>query len=339
MKKSKFFALNEFLSYREIFLIFVFSVLLLVILYPKDELEELLASPEETNVDLTKKYLRVLIKTKSPEELKESILRKYAQVETESEFRKVLEMVKRSNPTLAYEFEYEFLKRKYFSESESKETLRREINGVLRNLILLESRPEKLELWFKESVSMNYPNLAYLAARKLANLTGSQRWYEEAFLYAIYSGNSMEAKKFVGKFKPTKKETYIPVYYFLIEQHRYQEALNLLQDYAIKYPEEKEKIKEDLMITYFLLGRIKEGEEILNELIEGKGEEEKKILVLTSIKKVMGVGAYEEAKGIIWRYLPLFKNDRRALKELLKLSLQTGDPYFAAEVAEEIVRR
>jgi len=149
----------------------------------------------------------------------------------------------------------------------------------------------------------------------------------------------MEAKKFVGKFKPTKKETYIPVYYFLMEQKRYQEALNLLQEYAIKYPDEKEKVKRELMITYFLLGRIKEGEEILNELIEGKGEEEKKMLILTSIKKVMEIGAYEEAKGIIWRYLPLFMNDRRALKELLKLSIQTGDPYFAAQVAEEIIRR
>ena len=186
---------------------------------------------------------------------------------------------------------------------------------------------------------MNFPDLAYLATKRLANLTESQRWYEEAFLYAIYSGNSMEAKKFVGKFKPTKKETYIPLYHFLIEQHRYQEALNLLQEYAIKYPEEREKVKKELMITYFLLGRIKEGEEILNELIEGKGKEEKKKLILTSIKKIIEVGAYEEAKRIIWNYLRFFEKDREVLKELLKLSLQTGDPHFAAEVAEEIIRR
>ena len=90
MKQSKFFVLNEFLSYREIFLIFVFFVLVLVILYPKDELENLLAMPEETNIDLTKKYLEALIKTKSPEELKESLLRKYAKVGTKSEVRRVL---------------------------------------------------------------------------------------------------------------------------------------------------------------------------------------------------------------------------------------------------------
>ena len=338
MRKSKFFVLNEFLSYKEITLFFLFFTFLMVILYPKGKLEELLASPEETNVDLTKKYLEALIKAKSPEHLKVSLLRKFTQVGSENEVKKVIEIIRKDNPTLAYEFEYDLLKRKYFSKKEDKEKLRQEIKKVLTALILLEENPKKLERWFRESVSMNFPELAYLSAKKLANLTKSQGWYEEAFLYAIYSGKIYEAKKFVGKFRPTKKETFIPLYYFLIEQHRYDDALNLLKEYVRKFPQERKKVKKELMIAYFLTGRIKEGEKILNELVQGKGSKEKKKLILTSIRKLMEVGAYEEAKRMIWRYLKLFRGDKKLLTELLKLSLQTGDPRFAAKVAEEILR-
>ena len=41
---------------------------------------------------------------------------------------------------------------------------------------------------------------------------------------------------------------------------------------------------------------------------------------------------------MIWRYLKLFKGDKKLLTQLLKLLLQTGDARFAAKVAEEILR-
>ena len=338
MKRSRFFVLSDFITYKEILLFFLFFILLMVVLFPRGRLEELLASPEETNLDLSKKYLEALIRAKSPEHLKETLLRKFARVGSEEEVRKVIQIIKRENPTLAFEVEYDLLKRKYFSQQRDKEKLRREIKKVLTALILLEDEPEALERWFRESVSMNFPELAYLSARKLANITNSQRWREEAFLYAIYSGKPQEAKQFVGTFKPTKKESYIPLYYYLLEKHRYRDALKLLEEYIKKYPDEKERVKRELMIAYFLSGRIAEGEKILRELVQGKGEKERKNLILTSVKKLMEVGAYEEAKSMIWRYLKLFKDDKKLLTELLKLSLQTGDPKFAARVAEEILK-
>lgn len=338
MKKSKYFVLSDFLSYKEITLFFLFFVFLMIVLFPKGRIEELLTSPEETNIDLSKKYLEALIRTKSPENLKVALLRKFAQVGNEEEVVRVIEVVKKENPKIALEVEYDLLKREYFSAKRNKEEIRRKIKGVLLSIMLLEENPEKLKVWFQESVSMNFPELAYLSARRIAQSTRSRRWYEEAFLYAVYSGKREEAKKLIGKFKPTKKETYLLLYYFLIEKHNYEKALRLLEEYITKYPEEREKIKKELMLAYFLSGKFREGERILDEIVMGKNGGEKEKLILTSIKNIMWVGAYEEAKEMIWKYLDLFKKDKKLLTEVLKLSLQTGDPKFAAKVAERILR-
>ena len=338
MKKSKYFVLSDFLSYKEITLFFLFFVFLMIVLFPKGRIEELLTSPEETNIDLSKKYLEALIRTKSPENLKVALLRKFAQVGNEEEVVRVIEVVKKENPKIALEVEYDLLKREYFSAKRNKEEIRRKIKGVLLSIMLLEENPEKLKVWFQESVSMNFPELAYLSARRIAQSTRSRRWYEEAFLYAVYSGKREEAKKLIGKFKPTKKETYLLLYYFLIEKHNYGKALRLLEEYITKYPKEREKIKKELMLAYFLSGKFREGERILDEIVMGKNGGEKEKLILTSIKNIMWVGAYEEAKEMIWKYLDLFKKDKKLLTEVLKLSLQTGDPKFAARVAERILR-
>ena len=336
MKKSRYYVLIDFISYKEILLFFLFFVLLMIVLFPKGRLEELLSSEEETNIDLSKKYLEALIRTKSPEHLRKTLLSKFARIGNEKEVRKVIETVKKENPKLALEVEYNLLKREYFLQKGNKESVRREIKKVLTALILLEDNPKELEKWFRESVSMNFPDLAYKASKKLAYLTKTPMWYEKAFLYAIYSGNYDDAKRYIGKFKPSKRETYLPLYYFLIQDHKYKEALNLLEEYIRKYPEERERVERELMIVYFLSGNIKKGEKILNKLIQ-KGKE-KKVIIITSIRKLMEIGAYQEVKRMIKNYLHLFRGDKKLLTELLKLSLQTGDPRFAAQIAEEILR-
>ena len=308
----------------------------MVILFPKGKLEELLASSEETNADLTKKYLEALIKTKSPKNLKETLLRKFARLGNEEEVKKVIEIVKKENSHVALQVEYEFLKRKYFSAKSGKEKFRKELKRVLKELIILEKNPNELKKWFSESVRMGFPDLAYLSAKKLATLTRSPEWYENAFLYAVYSGRYEEAGKFVGKFKPTKEETYIPLYYYFVEKHRYRDALKIIKEYISKYPKDREKVKEELIIAYILNGQIDRAKEVLNEFARDK--ENKRKLVFTAIKKLIEVGAYEEAKRMIWKYLPLFKGDIKLLTGILRFSLQTGDAKFAARVAEEILR-
>ena len=338
MKRSKYFALSEFISYREVILFFLFFLLLMIVFFPKGRIENLLSSSEETNVDLTKKYLEALIRVKSPEHLKAVLLRRFAQIGSEEEVMELIRRIKKEDPKLALEVEYNLLKRKYFSGKENKRALRKRMRNVLRALIKLEDKRSRLVVLFRESVRMNFSELAYISSKKLAEITNSQRWYEEAFLYAVYTGKDEDAKKLIGSFKPTRKETYLILYYFLVEEHKYSEALNLLQSYIRRFPEEKGRVEKELMLAYFLSGKISEGERVLKKLLKKKGIREKRILILSSIRKLMEVGAYGEAKRMIERYLKLFKGDRKLLKEILRLSLQTGDPKFAARVAEEILK-
>ena len=338
MKKSKYFVLREFLTYKEITMFLILFLFLMVVFFPKGKIEELLLSSQETNKDLAKKYLGALIKVKSPENLKAVFLKKFAQIGSEEEVKKLIQKVKRENPKLSLEVEYIFLKQKYFSNKENKEFLIKQLRDTLSKLILLENNPEKLKEWFKESVSMNFPELAYLSAKKLAALTDSMSWYEEAFIYAIYTGKKEEAKKFVGKFKPLKRESYMLLYYYLVENHKYGDALRILEEFVKKYPNQRNEILKELMIAYFLAGKIRRGEKILEEIVKKETNEKREKLILISIRKLMQVGAYERAKKIIWKYIKEFKGNKRLLTELLKLSLQTGDPEFAAQVAEEIIR-
>lgn len=335
-KRSKFFVLAEFLSYREIALFFLFFFFLMVILFPRGRIEELLLSPEETNVDLSKRYLEALIRTRSPAHLKEALLRKFAQVGSEEEVKRVIEEVKKENPLLALEVEYDLLKREYFSKKQGRKEIRERMRAVLEKLITLDENPDRLRVWFWESVRMNFPGLAFVAAQKLARLTNSPEWYEEAFLYAVYSGRYEEAKRFVGKFKPKKRESYLLLYSYLLEEKNYTQALRLLTEYINRYPEEREKLRRELLTVLFLTGMFREGEKMLEEL--AKRPEEKKHLVLYVVKKLVELGAYAQAKVVIERYLSLFRGDRKALTEILKLSLRTGDPYFAAKVAEKILK-
>ncbi|WP_461828697.1 hypothetical protein [Aquifex sp.] len=334
-KKSKYFVLTEFLSYKEVALFFLFFLFLMIIIFPQGRIEEILASPEETNIDLSKKYLEALIRTKSPSHLKEALLKKFAQVGDEEEVKRVIQEVKKSDPLLALEVEYDLLKREYFSKKKERERIRKQMRETLREILHLERRPEQLEIWFRESARMNFPELAYLFARKLANITNSPKWYEEAFLYAVYSGRYEEAKQLIGKFKPQKKESYLLLYHYLLEEGRYSEAYKLLIEYTKKYPTEREKLKREILIALFLAGKFEEGEEMLRTI--AKEKEKRRKILLYVLKKLIAYGAYSQTKKVIERHLTLFLEDERALTEVLKISLQTGDPKFAAKIAERIL--
>ncbi len=187
---------------------------------------------------------------------------------------------------------------------------------------------------FEESVNMNLPQIAFNVAKKLAEETKEDLWKEKAFIYAVYSGNTKEARKLSYTFKPSNKNTWLLLYTFEKERGRYKRAHQLLRKYISLYPEEKGKLLEELTATSFIVGNNEEGEKILKHILKGKRLEGRKRIIRVTLMKIKASGNSKALKEFIRACLPFVPGDSALIKEFIKSALETGDPTFASDVSQ-----
>ncbi len=338
MERSRRYVLIEGFSLRDVLSFLLLFLVLLVVLFPKGRLEELILKGEETNVDLTEKYIEALLKLKLPPEVKTALLRKYILEGEEKKVEELLARLKEESPERAYELEYLYLKRKFFSRRGDPEEVLGRIRKALSYMILRAGKREKLLWLYREALSFGFTDLAYLAAYRLAKVTGEERWYEVAFLHAWQLGKFREAGKLVGKFTPTRKETLLLLYLYYYQKRDYGRALTYLNLYLSKERGKKE-LYADLVALYFATGQEEKARSLLSSLLRETSRKEKEEFLLRVMRKLLGLGAYSVLKEFIERYALKFEGDKKFYEELVRAAMATGDPNFAADVAEEVARK
>ncbi|NPB06982.1 MAG: hypothetical protein GXO03_05185 [Aquificae bacterium] len=315
-------------SWKEIVFFVAFFLALAALFFPAGKLEEYLEQDAATNAELTRKYTEALLRVKSPSQIKLAVLRRYAYEGDEEKVLKLLKQVRKENPLEADELEYELLKRKYFSSKD--ETVRRRMRVLLYRLIKGAKDERELKRLYREALSMNFPELAFEAAYRLALKTGSPYWKEEAFLLALQLSKKEVVERLAGSFEPRKPETARALYYYYLAKGDWRRALYYLNKAGPAKEEEK-------IVLEFLAGR---DEEALNELLAlfQKNPDKAQKVLLETFRTLSYAGRQDEMRELIKSVLPLVKADERFYAEILKLALATGDAHFAAEVARLVAR-
>jgi len=333
MEKSKRYVLIEAFSLKDIFGFLIFFSILLILLFPAGRLEELILTRKEMNVELTEKYIEALLRLRLPQDIKEALLRKYILEGDEEKVEKLLAKLKEDNPERAYELEYLYLKRKFFETAEEKEKVIKKLKGVLTVLVLNTQDPLRLEQLYRDALSFNFSEIAYRISLKLAKLTGKKKWYEEALILAWRKGDYPEAGKLLKKFNPSRKESLLIAYLYYRKKGNYREALKYLEKYINSSGDRS--FKKDLILLYLITGKYEKAYGILREV---KGTKLEKALIKAVLRELLWLRAYKSLKKFIKDYALTVEGDREYYRFLLKLALETGDPYFASEIAIRIAK-
>ncbi len=329
MLRLKSLVLEDSFTLKAIFAFALISAGLMVLLFPKGKIEKIILDSEEVNPHLTKRYILALLRTDPPADLKFALLRRYALLSDEEEIEGIKSIL--DNEAQFLYTKYHFLKRKYF---EGSKHLKEGIRKTLEEFLRIETNKKMLEEIFEEGVKMNLPSIAFYSAKRLADKTDEDLWKERAFIYAVYSGNTREARKLSYAFKPSNKNTWLLLYAFEKERRRYKRAHQLLRKYISLYPEEKDKLLEELMATSFIVGNPLEGKKIVNHLLKGKKSAERKRVISETLMKIKASGNAKALKDFIRACLPFVPSDSTLIKEIVKSALETGDPAFASDVSQ-----
>jgi hypothetical protein len=231
----KIFSNGELLVFVAIFALLAF------VLFPKGRLEEIIVNSKEYNYELSRIYLERLLKIEFKPELLFSLVEKEMRLGNyekalnflESYKEKLLSRKKTKEEFLRYK--YAILKAEFFSSKSptEKEKLKGEMKRILLALTNLGGR-EILEEVFRESLSMDFPDVALEASERLALLTGELRWRQEAFRLSL--SLSMPAKALqhliiLMKEDKKRKESYLKTAMLLAEYLRKKELYEeLVQD-------------------------------------------------------------------------------------------------------------
>ncbi len=334
MLRLKSLVLEDSFTFKAIFAFALISAVLMVLLFPRGKIEKIILDSEEVNPHLTKRYILALLHTDPPSDLKFALLKRYALLSDEEEIERIKNVL--DNEAQFLYTKYHFLKRKYF---EGNKHLKEEIRKTLKKFLQFETNKRMLEEIYEGSVKMNLPSIAFYSAKRLADKTDEDLWKERAFIYAVYSGNTREARKLSYAFKPSNKNTWLLLYAFEKERGRYKRAHQLLRKYISLYPEEKNKLLEELMATSFIVGNNREGEKILKHLLKGRSTAKRKRVISKALMKIKASGNSKALKEFIRACLPLVPGDSALIKKIVKSALETGDPAFASDVSQILSER
>jgi len=174
-------------------LVFVIVFLLLsVVLFPKGRLEDIILNGKEYNYELSRIYIERLLKIEFKPELlfslieKDMCLGKYKEALHYLKFYEKELYSRKEIKEKAIFYRYLILKAEFFSSKFNSERgkLKEKIKSLLLELAKF-SKKETLEKVFKESLSMNLPQVALRVSEQLALLTGEIRWRQEAFRLSL----------------------------------------------------------------------------------------------------------------------------------------------------------
>ncbi|SHK16854.1 hypothetical protein [Thermocrinis minervae] len=261
-----------FISPFEILAVLVVVAFLLVLMFPKKDLEQYLKTAPEVNVDLTLAYLEALARTtpnvKERAYIEGLIVEKLVSLGKYEIAVKRIEALEKAGigDWDLILLRYKLTKQLYFAGRATKD----QVDNFLEKLLsLADDDVQKLKLVFSESIAMDVPKVAYKSSYKLYKLTKDIQYAKVALDYALYYRD----KKVIEELSPFKVQ---------LEKQA-------LKDLLASFQAEKDKTKrKDLFVQIIRVYLANQDYENLEKFIDAhwaefKGQKDVEMIVIRSL--------------------------------------------------------
>jgi len=320
--------------------IFVITLIVAVLLFPKGKLEELLPLSTNVNIDLSLAYYQGLLKVNPSDQIYLALIQSYIRLGKIEKASDLLEEFQRKYPENPETFwiRYQLLKYEFFAQKDEiqKEKIKAQMEDLLFKYLELRSDRESLIKVFKEAEAMYMPRLAYQTSKTLAIKEKDPTWAEKAYYYAIFYKDYNTAWELVKILVEEKGHAWvneaIKIGFLVGDTQKAFEYAKLF--YTQLSPEDRPKLIKNLIDTQLTeKNYLKFRETILKNF--SLSYQERVYLEKEVMKRALWAKDYDILKGLILQNLYLSRSlEYRTF--LLELALATGDPSFARDVAQKV---
>ncbi|GAB6077475.1 hypothetical protein [Hydrogenobaculum acidophilum] len=339
MRNQKLFV-NKVFSYKEIFGLLVFIVLIAYILFPEHYILETLNKFNIGGNYIKKLYIENLIKHHEiSDDILEKMLLYYIKTYKYKEAKSLLLSVKKGHYNLKILplLEYYILKEEYFSikDSQKRALIREKMSKDLIDYMRKNPTIDAITTVYGESLRMDLKQAQALALYKLAYYTNDINIIKKAIAMAIYLNDKKELNVLINKLMRMKNKTNKEkiLIYDICSYLNYGACVS-------KYFQELEKDKSfiknhysDIIMNYVKARDIKGIENtisLLPQSLKMKAIEE-------SITFSIWNKDYSLAKLLILRYIH-FSKEPDFVNFMIKNAIATGDLAFEKRVGSEVLK-
>lgn len=366
---------SKFTDNKELTIFIIFVVSVMVLLYPKGKIENLILNYKDYNIDLGNIYLENLTRINKDPNLRLLLARRYAQIgniKRSEEILRELENTELRDKVLMVR--YERLKFLYFSteDPETKKMYKQSMREMLEHLHKISYDLRELEKIHTESISMGLIDVALKTSIKISKLKDDEdiHWLKIVYKNALATENYQVALKYCALLKAKDRENYL---FWLREEYRIasglkeyttalEDALQLLIleggekykkdivyllsksqstevifQYIDKYPDRKYILSEILADFYVLNKDYKNAFSLYASIyVAEKNKINRRKLFKKIVTLLLSSRQYEEVKMFIGENYREHIEDIEMAKFILSSSLATGDPDFSYKIAKDI---
>lgn len=370
---------SKFVDNKEIILFTIFVVILLFLLFPKGKLEKLILDYKDSNIDLANIYLDNIIRINPDPSLKLLLAKRYLSIGEKEKAETLLKELE--NTPLKDEvlfIRYENLKYLYFSSKDQQQKIDiiNDIRKILGQIIKQSNNYETLVKVYKETVSMNLPDLSLKTAIKINIVTNknNKEWLKNAYNVALQLKEYNTAIEYLKILKNVDKENYIMWlkeeyklaifindYYTAfdtvlilvqlepVNEEKYKQDMvyilskskidykQAIDIYISKYPQKREFLYEILSQMYILNKDYQSAYNLYMELYrQSKGLSKKKELFKNIVNLLLLSKDYDRLRKFLDENYSQFIYQPDMAKFILKSALATSDINLAHRIATDI---
>jgi len=334
-------------TYKEIIIGFLTFTLILVVLYPKDLLQQQVLA-EGSNYDLSMLYLRNMLKNDpNNEKLMLTLAKQSLRGEKRDLAYRLLKLLKKSKNLKirneAYLLSYKIAKEDYYYLLEDKKE--REALSLFKELqelnryIVTQHIYKNTKQRYKESLFLKQPDLTYKLLQELLNKEPLNISYlKNAYALAMQFHHYQKALQYLQKLIQIDKEKsfyWKKAKYYLLENYFPSKQLLTWLEIEAK---NSNYWHEQLALFYLQQKRYKTASKHYMQLfLKASNKEQKEEYWIKAIESLLAGNLLKEAKQLAIKYQKEFIKSKKARLLLLKLFLATNDLKQANKIAKTIL--
>jgi len=335
-------------TYKEIVIGFVTFALILIILYPKDMLQQQVLS-EEANYDLSMLYLQNMLKNDPDnEELMYNLAKQSLKGKNRDLAYRLLKLLRKSKDRLireeAYHLSYKILKENYYyllqqGKKDEASKLLEEMRQLNHYIALHTTETDALEKLYNESIFLEDKLTAYYTLQKILQKKASLEHLRSAYYLANelhrYDAALRYLDLLIEKDKEHQEEWKNAKYYTLYNH----KSPKVAQKFLEKEAKRSQQWKEKLAAFYLTQKRYKASAQSYMELFSQTKDHKLRQKYWLKALEVLQAGNYlQEACELGSKYQKEFLESKRVRLYLLKLYLAANDLQRANELATDILK-
>ncbi|WP_457680830.1 tetratricopeptide repeat protein [Thermovibrio sp.] len=320
-------------------------VLLSFILFPKGQIKEILTTEKDYNIDLSRIYLKELLNIKFDPKLFSLLVEKDIKLGRYGEAHRLIEsylnkVKDRKLKEFLLKQDFKILLSEYYSKKDKKEKerLKKEIKKFLATYEREIPSLKTYQFVYKEALAFGFKNLALENCKKLAETTGSIRYYRELLVLATATGNKKvikEAFKALSKRQKTpaeiKKELLKTAIYLKEKGTAEKIAKELLSQDLLSYKDLENLINFELYYRDY---------DSALKFCKAYYKKSSSFKVLKKcIEIAMWKGDYREVSRLIKENLKRFRNDEDKLKFFLSAARAANNRELSLKIANILFKR